>query len=113
MKRKIILVFIIASAVCLFAFSSLKQESSRVIMIRGYIMISLMGGKNISTIKVYDGSTTEIIELGKINSKTAFDESVNEVVATVNKYAAQGYTVQSSTEVPGNAVVIFNYTLSK
>ena len=89
MKRSIFIALILSVVVCLFAFSKVQQDANQVIMIRGYILVSLIGGKNVSTIKVYNGSTTEIFELGKINSKAAFDESMNEVLATVNKYGSR------------------------
>lgn len=113
MKKITIVALALGAAICLFAFTNRRQEPSQVIMIRGYILVSAMGGRDLSTIKVYNGSRTEITELGKVNSKTAFDESMNEVLATVNKYVAQGYAVQSATEVPGGSVVILNYTLTK
>lgn len=113
MKRAIVTSLTLALVVSLFTFSTRKQETNQVVMIRGYIFISLIGGKNLSTIKIYNGSSTVVTELGKISSKTAFDESMNEVVSAVNKYVSQGYKIQGFTEVPGSSVVVLNYTLTK
>jgi hypothetical protein len=112
MKKLLIPVFIVVSAILLLSFVKSDATSSEVLMIRGYILVT--GPKGASTIKIYKGTeNTEIIDLGKISDKESFDLGMNKIIQTVNKYTSDGYEIISSTEFGGGASVILNFILKK
>jgi hypothetical protein len=110
--KKSILLFLVAVGVALsFAFVGNANEPNDVVFVRGYIMV---GGGNNNSIKIYRGSApVEIMELEKVKGQEGFDGSITKILETVNKFTADGYSVVSSTEFGGGAVVILDFTLSK
>ena len=110
--KKFMFSAILTVLLSLTVFMDAYAGASEIIVIRGMIVVS--GRKDANTVKIYRGSDkAEIIELGKVDSKEAFDAAVNKIVETVNKYTRDGYELVNANEFGGGASVILTFTLKK